>query len=264
MAKVSVLVDNRTDTAGAVLAASRVHGAAAAADVANQFAHVDEQMIRALLMSLEELLEGVTAKMRESEVSYAGERGETSRLREERDELHAELSDVYLQVRSLVEGSAGSRATADFGIDGGMPHTFKALVETSHNAVERLRTAQNVGRGPLGVLFDADKFADALEGPMTSARAVLERMRSEAREDELAMLERDQTVEEWERVYRGVALILQGFFTIAGRPELAERVRPTERRATGRDVQPDGGGDPQPEPVVEPDPVEPEPAADEA
>lgn len=262
MAKISVLVDNRSETAGTVVSASRIHGGAIAPALAEQFAHVDLAVVEALLRSVEDLLDEATAKMRADEIEYAGEQAETSQMREERDAVHGELSDVFLRVRSLVEGTAGESAKAEFGIDGGIPRTLKELVETSDNAIERLRTSDGAGSDPLSVLFDADRFADVLEGPMQRARELIERVRDEGREDEFAMLERDESVAEWEQTYRGVALILQGLFTIAGRPDLAERVRPTTRRATGQDVPPpvtDDGDEPVVEPVVEPTPV-----ADEA
>src|SRR4051794_19389800 len=65
---------------------------------------------------------------------------------------------------------------------------------------------------------------------------------SEARELEKALGARDQAVELWTEVYQGVATALSGLYRLAGRKDLADRVRPTSRTLSGEDAASDDGG----------------------
>ena len=44
------------------------------------------------------------------------------------------------------------------------------------------------------------------------------------------LAKKNQAVEEYDRVFTGVATSLSGLFTLAGERELAEKVRPSTRR----------------------------------
>jgi len=93
----------------------------------------------------------------------------------------------------------------------------------------------------------------------------LAKVATEKRELEGALVARDGTVVSWRRSYRAVAGILSNLFLAAGEEELGERVRPSERRATGQE---DPGTDdllavdPTADPTVDPA-VDPAPTADD-
>jgi hypothetical protein len=52
----------------------------------------------------------------------------------------------------------------------------------------------------------------------------------EVREAQDTLAKKNRAIDDYDRVFRGVATVLTGLFTLAGQDELAEKVRPSARR----------------------------------
>lgn len=89
------------------------------------------------------------------------------------------------------------------------------------------------------------KAADALDAAVAPLREVMQGMLVDERENEAALTARDRAIAEWAIIYQGVANMLSGLYRLAGRDDLADRIRPTVRRAEGLDQPPA-----EPEPIV--------------
>ena len=79
-------------------------------------------------------------------------------------------------------------------------------------------------------------LAKGLDGPLAELDVALATVRREHREAEQALVERDRVIAAWTDIYQSCASIAEGLLRLAGRPELAARVRPTERRARGEEA----------------------------
>ena len=77
-----------------------------------------------------------------------------------------------------------------------------------------------------------------------SLRAALGDVRREEREAQLTREARNAALVAWNGSYQGVATVVTGLFELAGKPALAERVRPTTRRRAGltEDADMEGNG----------------------
>jgi hypothetical protein len=214
-----------------------------------------------------EELSDATEQLYESEVALAGERADDPEHREERDLLADELYESVVRARSLME-SVREGQSRRFGLDGATPRTPKALEAFARNAIEALRKADETFSS-LGMTVSTTTLADQLETSHAALRDKLVELKGEERKAEGLLVKRDDALDEWERVYRAVARMLQGAYRLAGDDELADRVRPTLRRSRGvegpedvdldDDLEPADEDDTPEEPRVDTD-VEPEPA----
>jgi|GEM_PF-2767807 hypothetical protein len=67
----------------------------------------------------------------------------------------------------------------------------------------------------------------------TGAQEICICVKREEREVQASLENREQKISEWKNAYVGVASILAGFYQLAGRIDLADRIRPTVRKTTG-------------------------------
>jgi hypothetical protein len=69
-------------------------------------------------------------------------------------------------------------------------------------------------------------------------------VRREEREAQLTREARNAALVRWNGSYQGLADVVTGLFELAGKPALAERVRPTARRRAGltEDADMEGSG----------------------
>lgn len=95
--------------------------------------------------------------------------------------------------------------------------------------------APKPGREPL----KAQKMAEALEVEVTKFKKSLKDVDREEREYQAALGARDLSVEQWSLVYPNVTDALGAFYSLAGRSDLADRVRPTARRRAGQPEEAD-------------------------
>ncbi|MGM0557089.1 MAG: hypothetical protein ACQEVA_11970 [Myxococcota bacterium] len=207
-----------------------------------------------------------------AEAKLAKERADDGRWRIERDEAALEMYGGIVRARTLVESSDNADTTR-FGMPGTTPQVASNLLPYARNAVESLRDMAEP-LGTLGASIASEAIADDLQPSLDRLRAAVEAMDAEERQAEAAIVARDVALDDWERIYRAVARVLEGLYRRAGEDELADRIRPTMRRASGVDDPEDseddvepvvGGGDEPLEPAEPVEPVEPvEPAEDDS
>ncbi|MGM0558395.1 MAG: hypothetical protein ACQEVA_18565 [Myxococcota bacterium] len=192
-----------------------------------------------------------------AESELAQERADDPAAREARDVAAATMYEALIRARSLMEAVKVGESVR-FGLDGRTPRGASSLLAFAQNAVDSLRnTSQSLGT--LGIDIDTTTLADQLQPALDGLTDAVDTMATEEREAEATLVERDKVLERWERTYRSIARILEGVYRMAGEDDLADRVRPTIRRATGAedpedevDVEPivDGGEDAGDEPIV--------------
>lgn len=193
----------------------------------------------------------------EAESDLAQERADDGDHREARDLAAVTMYEAIVKARSLME-AVGAGRSVRYGMDGTVPQVPSSLLSFARNAVDSLRGAGE-SMGTLGLDVDTAKLADKLQPALDGLADAVDTMAAEDREAEAALVERNKVLEDWERTYRAVARILEGTYRLAGEDELADRIRPTMRRASGVDDPEDSLDDV--EPVVEDGDSSDEPAA---
>ena len=127
---------------------------------------------------------------------------------------------------------------------------------TPNDPVQLSRLAGQVAQALLTVRLPASRVPGAsldlkaLAADLTKKRARLDSglgaVAREAREAQAAMSQRNAALTEFDQSQGGVAAVLSGMLQLAGKPDLADRVRPTLTRRPARSE------DPAPEPAPPP------------
>jgi len=144
-------------------------------------------------------------------------------------------------------GSCGGRsAVSRYGLGSESPRVPAKLLQYGQNVRKLLDEAPTKVTSPLGSSFDTVVASQAVGKACEELAATVEDDDREARELESAMARRDRADATWSEVYQGTASMLEGLYRLAGWKELADKVRPTQRKTRGEDAGPDleeaGGG----------------------
>lgn len=157
--------------------------------------------------------------------------------RERRDALAATLGTLFVRGRNRLDDALGEAGLHRYGFDGAPPRTRATSPRGS-----RAPSSSSARTPPSSTTASASRSR-----PRPSPRASpsarpagggARRAAHRGRENEAAITDRDRAVAEWTLVYQGVATTLIGLYQLAWRADRAERIRPTERRASGQDLAP--------------------------
>lgn len=256
MSKRSIQIINRAKHARDVAEAGRVHAPKVAAELGGELDGLEGfqgSQLAVMARAGVKLLMNETERMEQLDLRYADESAQDSAARDKRDESISEGRAAIMAGRDHTRSVLGEAALTKYGIPSTTPEQADELLAVLNNIVHRLEEYPSTEAGRFGAVFDSAKMRDEFVDVRDQLAQALDALATETRETEQVMLERDAVVARWERVYRGVAGQLSSLFIMADRVDLAERVRPTTRRAVGLD---------EPQLPEEPD-APAEPAADD-
>ncbi len=246
MSKMSIEVANRTKTADFMISSVEVHQDDVVAGLVDTFEGLDAETILKLLLAIVALFRKVTDVMGDAELEYVAEQADDPPVRKERDRRFAELIVALRQLRDLVNSILGEAGVKLYGLGGELPRTPKGLSDRGKHVIKQLHQHPTTVTGLFDATFDSAKAAATLEPMQTGLAAAFKAVGREVREGHAALTTRDRAVAEWVGAYPAVGAVLTGLYRLAGQPELADRIRPTVRRTTGLDPEPEAEA-----PVVE-------------
>jgi hypothetical protein len=195
-------------------------------------------------------------KLERSEYDYASEQADDPPARKKRDDANADLAQRWAEVKGHLTRRFGDTTPREYGLEGELPATPDALAKQTANAVQLLRAKPRTHTSKLGE-FTTAAAADHLEEAQIALASALAAVTTESKQLQDALGLRDAAMAEWTNVYQSCATLLEGYLRLGGRTDLADRVRPTVRRASGLDLTPPAPTDPGP---AQPGPTEPAPA----
>lgn len=252
MGKLGKEIENRLNVTRKVAAAAETHGPNLAPTVAARMQELHGQgaptavAIASLFAALDGSAKGAASRLEATALKLAAEQADDHAPRRQRDEATEAALAVMTRLRSAVSDALGAEGLATYGLAGETPRTPKALSAHLTNVANLLGEKPATVTTEFGGTFDSAAARTALlakNAPLAAALGVVDR---EERELEEALGQRDQALASWTEVYQGVATTLEGLFRMAGRPDLALRVRPTSRTVSGEDAGPEepaGGGE---------------------
>jgi hypothetical protein len=177
--------------------------------------------------------------------AHAIELADDAAHRHEREAARTILREGIIGIRSTLEGVYGASILRAYGLTGETPTDADELVHAA-SATEELLRNRSLTEKPLriGISVDSKAIADDLKARIDSLRAALGDVRREEREAQLTREARNAALVRWNGSYQGLADVVTGLFELAGKPALAERVRPTARRRAGltEDADMEGSG----------------------
>jgi hypothetical protein len=206
--------------------------------------------------ALAALLGRTTENLHDADLALAAEVADDTAYRDQRDEATELIREDLIDTADLISSSYGDEHLSTFGLKGETPRSSDLLVNNGSNVEELLRSRPlpaepKRGRPPV----EAAALAAVIREHVDQLRGALESVKNEEREYERALVARDASLDEWQRVYQSVAGALSALYLLAGQSELASRVRPPERRRSGSTTTPTT---PEPNPTA-PTPTEPVP-----
>lgn len=196
---------------------------------------------------------------------------EEPRLR--RDEATARLYDELVRTRrSLSEAVGSGAATRIFGIRGVTPRDPVVLLRVVRRMIPQLEDPAThfPDLQVDGMAQDWPELAAGLRSEMEPLAQAVREVNEERRKAELALVARDEALQEFRDVYIGFTRILDGVYVASGNRDLARRLRPTVPKGSVlEEADEDGDGLPdgpantnEPEGSVEEETTLPEPVND--
>lgn len=217
--------------------------------------------VNASIEGIARMMAAANTRLETAENEYAHEQSDDPPLRKKRDDAAAELGQRWSDVKSQLVRRFGPTAPREYGLEGDLPATPDALARQTANAVKLLRAKPRTHASRLGE-FTTTGAADHLEEAESILSATLTAVTTETKELQDALGRRDAAATDWTSVYQACATLLEGYLRLGGRTDLADRVRPTIRRASGLEPTPpptDAGTTPPATPPEAP-PSQPTPA----
>ena len=137
-----------------------------------------------------------------------------------------DLERVLWDAQGRIAEPYGPELLQLYGLEESPPAGARALATYAHNAVALLRAQPQVLEGRFGDHLETDRIAERVEAPLRALDDYLATLDEAAADQRGAYLERERASDDWVRVWRGTSTVLSGLFYLAGRADLAARVRP--------------------------------------
>lgn len=216
-------------------------------------------LVDANIAAIARMMATANTQLESAENAYTQEQADDPPARKRRDEANQELAQRWSDVRNQLSRRFGPTTLREYGLEGDQPSTPDALAKQAANAAKLLRATPRIHTSRLGD-FSTLAAADHLDEAQAELAASLDAVTTETKELQHSLGLRDAAATNWTNVYQASATLLEGLLRLGGRPDLAERVRPTARRAIGLDLNPPAPSDPTPAPSpTNPDPNTPNP-----
>ena len=247
MGKLGKEIENRVNVSRKVATAASTHGPNLASAISTRMKDLhapnapDPAAVEALFASLAGSATGAAQRLEAAALALAAEQSDDHAPRRRRDDATASVLGLMTRLRSTVDDALGAEGLKTYGLDGETPRTAKALSSHATNVIHQLGEHPATVTTELGTTFDTATVRATLTTKHAPLLAALSEVDREERELEDALGKRDQALELWSAVYQGVATTLEGLFRLAGRADLAARVRPTSRTVSGEDAGPEEG-----------------------
>ena len=187
----------------------------------------------ALLVSLASRhLAHAAAQLDVADRTHEAELSDDAAPRAERDAAHGSLRVVVTDMKGAIQAVGGAAAQQALGISGAVPTDVRALERFAaglHDALlDTSRVVTSTSR--VGLVLDRPAMAAVLAPEIARLQRALEHVAKEAAELGLTQTAKDKAIEKNDATFSGVANAMQGLLILAGRADLADRVRPSKRR----------------------------------
>jgi hypothetical protein len=235
MANVSKGTADRLGYSNAVRAAIEVNGGGVAKKAEEAlFAKKPKDVdLVAFVETLGTLLKASEEELERADADHAAELADDDPLREERDLAQRELIDALLNARAMITGAYGASFAKRVGLTDALPERPDLLQTQARNAVSLLRRTKKPGVAFAQSKVELGSVADAIEPKSDRLKDLLSSLKREQREAEKTLVARDQAAERWDGVVSLAGAVMEQLARVAGEHEIADRVKPTERRRAG-------------------------------
>ncbi len=156
--------------------------------------------------------------------------------RQRRDAALSHASETVYRVRDFCRGLYGRKLTATIVPDDRrIPQRPKAFLHMGEHVVERLSDVERNLPAPtlLGVDVERVELSANFESDLEELSQSLVEVDLKRREAEITQAAKNEAMSEFNVIYAAAIRLLEALAILAGKSELASRVRPTRRRRSG-------------------------------
>ena len=156
-----------------------------------------------------------------------------------RDQWVESVRQKLVDIRPIVQGLFGrKRAVEIVAIDGKTARQPEHLWRQGEHTVSRLRDPdlQVPEASTASVVFDPGGLADELEPMVTALRSAIDEVEVDRRDAATTQQAKQEAIDEHDLLMAACGRILSGFYLLAGRQDLARRIRislPRRQRPNG-------------------------------
>lgn len=199
---------------------------------------LDEATLRATIEWMANVIRHKTSSMVASEGAYVDEQADDPPLRDARDTAVPAVSQCMSLTRSKVEAVLGEVGLTTYALREAVPRQPVELAAYAGTSAKLLRRYPRAEPDKTGGTLDTVALAAAIDETLKPLSDALSGLVTEQRQLQAAMARRDTELGEWNEVYVNGTAAFAWLARMARQPELAQRIRPTVRRARGTDGSP--------------------------
>jgi hypothetical protein len=207
-----------------------------------------ELHLRSLQQALDTLLE--------TDEAYQRELLDDDAPRQARDAAAALLYERLVELRELVTGVYGAAAAREAGFNANTPRDPVQLSRFANQVGKALASVKLPKPRLRGASLQTRELSDELDEKRKELDGHLAVVARETKEAQAALSARQTAQDLFDERYTGVASLLSGLLRLAGKPDLADRVRMTWRRSS---TEPPVVDPASPAPNPAPNPANPTP-----
>ncbi len=161
--------------------------------------------------------------------------------RKRRDEALGQASDTIYRVRDVCRGLYGPElCTRIVPDDRRIPQRPKAFLHMGEHVLERLRDAERSlpSKTLVGIEVQRFELSTNFGSDLEELSESLDEVDLKSREAEITQAAKDEAMRQFNVTYRAAIRLLEASAILAGKPDLAGRVRPTRpNRSSGQNAK---------------------------
>jgi len=245
MAKKAKQIDNRIQSTERVVTAATTHRdqiaealATRAVEALGPQTKATKDVFVVVLDFLAAALKHSAGKLDAAELAVVAERADDVGIRETRDANEAAVRNTSIRLKSMLTDALGDDALRVYGLEGQTPRGARELVSHART-VSNLLKEKPFQKSVDGVTFDSAALAAGLDAKAEALAKSVADLDREDQELKDKLGKRDAELGAWTETYQGSTDGLVGLFRLAGRKDLSEAVRPTQRTLAGEEVAPE-------------------------
>ncbi len=157
--------------------------------------------------------------------------------RKRRDEAVSQASDTVYRVRDVCRGLYGRKLCAHIVPDDRrIPQRPKAFLHMGEHVLERLSDAERTlpSKTLLGINVERSELSTNFRSDLEDLREVLDEVDLKNREADVTQEAKNEAMGEYDVTFSAAVKLLEAAAILAGKPELAGRVRPTRPNRSGK------------------------------
>jgi hypothetical protein len=243
MATLSKAVSNRKGFAEHVVTTINIHAPACIAEAESQLTVENNPEksvdLNKLLNALSFNLTRATVSMTDKDLFVGEELADDPYYRDLRDKKIGELRSENMDLRNLLSSVYGVSILSVYGLSGETPSNYDQLITSSKNTINLMQ------KSPLPVplkkgisSLDSALLIESLSEKVDELQSALSNVKIEEKELELAVRNREISIEAWQKIFSATATITAEILKLGGRNDLADRVRPTAHKVSGSEEPP--------------------------